>query len=84
MQKSAIPAGDFRREDYDVVCGQKVNALGRYIGYLRIRRIPDGKLIYPFDGCQVPGPFATGDEARHAACEMAEELIRLDIASPET
>lgn len=85
MEKStAMSAGRFRPEDYDVVCGQKVNALGRYIGYLRIRRKPDGKLIYPFDGCQVPGPFATGEEARRAACEMAEELVRLDIASPET
>ncbi|WP_027816399.1 DUF6723 family protein [Paraburkholderia bannensis] len=85
MDKSAAnSAGHFRPEDYEVVCGQKVNALGRYIGYLRIRRKPDGKLIYPFDGCQVPGPFATGEEARRAACEMADELVRLDIASPES
>lgn len=85
MDKSATnSAGRLRPEDYDVVCGQKVNGLGRYIGYLRIRRKPDGKLIYPFDGCQVPGPFATGEEARRAACEMAEELVRLDIASPES
>ncbi|WP_322048829.1 DUF6723 family protein [Paraburkholderia sp. J67] len=83
MDKPPIEAGSLRPEDYDVVCGQKVNALGSYIGSLRVRRKPDGKLIYPFDGCEVPGPFATGEEARRAACAMAEELVRLDIASPE-
>ncbi|WP_322102209.1 DUF6723 family protein [Paraburkholderia sp. J41] len=76
------PAG-LQPEDYEVICGQQVNALGRYIADLRIRRKTDGKLIYPFDGCEVPGPFATAQEARQAARVLADELVRLDIACPE-
>jgi hypothetical protein len=83
MDRNFIAAGILRPEDYEVVCRQQVNALGRYVGFLRIRRKPDGKRIYPFDGCQVPGPFATAEEARRAARELADELVRLDIASPE-
>jgi hypothetical protein len=84
MEKPGIFARMLGPEDYEIACGQKVNALGRYIGYLRIRRKTDGKLIYPFDGCEVPGPFATPDEARRAAQAMADELVQLDIAAPET
>ncbi|MFP3707980.1 HAMP domain-containing sensor histidine kinase [Paraburkholderia sp. SIMBA_009] len=80
----AVTTAVLRPDDYEVSCGQKVNALGSYIGYLRVRRKTDGKLIYPFDGCAVPGPFATPDEARRAALSMAQELVRLDIASPES
>ncbi|MEM5425970.1 MULTISPECIES: DUF6723 family protein [Paraburkholderia] len=68
---------------YEVVCRQKINAMGQYVGDLRIRRKADGKLIYPFDGCLVPGPFATADEARLAVRELAKEFVRLDLERPE-
>jgi hypothetical protein len=86
MDKSTLTGapGTLRPEDYDVICGQKVDGLGRYIGYLKIRRKTDGKVIYPFEGCTVPGPFTTAEDARNAARVLANELVDHDIARPET
>jgi hypothetical protein len=84
VDKRLSPPVPLQPDDYEVVCGHCVNALGHYIGLLRIRRKTDGKIIYPFDGCEVPGPYATGAEARSAARTLADELLRLDIERPET
>lgn len=83
MGKKKIFLPSLRAEDYEVICGQRINARGQYIGELRIRRTADGKVIYPFDGCKVPGPFETAEEARHATRQLAEELVRQDVANPE-
>lgn len=72
-----------RRDDYEVVCQPKMDIQGRYVGFLRVTRKTDGKVIYPFDGCVLPGPFLTASEAREVAHALGEEFVRLDISHPE-
>ncbi|WP_430231481.1 DUF6723 family protein [Paraburkholderia tropica] len=81
--RGEVPARVLTAADYEVKCGQGVAGLAGYRSKLRIRRLTDGKLIYPFEGCLVPGPFQTPEEARAAALRLAEELMHLDMLNPE-
>ncbi|MBN3808809.1 GGDEF domain-containing protein [Paraburkholderia sp. Ac-20347] len=68
--------------DYHVKFGKRITSLG-WLGTLKVRRLTDGKIIYPFDGCTDIGPFRTPDEEREAARLLADDLARQDIENPE-
>lgn len=84
MPKPVSALDVFDIGDYEVVCRPRVSILGNYAADLRIRRKTDRKLIYPHDGCRVPGVFDAPKDGRVAALELAHEVIRLDIEYPET
>jgi len=46
---------------------------------VRIERIADKRIIFPFDGSEVPGPFDSSDLAREAGVLRAHQLVEGDI-----
>lgn len=44
---------------YDVQAGHTVAASGGYRSKLRIRRVTDGRVIYPFEDCTVPSAYGS-------------------------
>jgi hypothetical protein len=56
---------------------------GRYIGRLKVIRKSDKRILFPFDGAPVIGPFEEQDDARRAATDLARRLIEADRAMPE-
>lgn len=79
---SSHPAAVLTAADYHVKFGKRLTSLG-WLGTLKVRRLTDGKIIYPFDGCTDIGPFRTPEEAREAARLLAEDLARQDTENPE-
>ena len=59
------------------------SGLNRHFAKVKIKRVTDGKIIFPFDGSETPGPFDTADEARHAGQVMAHRFVEGDIKNPE-
>lgn len=68
-------------EDYAVDIS--TSGLNRHFSKVKIKRMTDGKVIFPFDGSETLGPFDTADEARNAGRVMAHRLIEGDIKNPE-
>jgi hypothetical protein len=70
-----------RLQDIRVVsCGRG----GMHIGSLKVVRKTDGRLLFPFAGAPVIGPFATALEARSAATVCGARIVADDIRNPET
>jgi hypothetical protein len=55
-----------------------------HIGSLKVVRKTDGRLLFPFAGAPVIGPFATALEARSAATIYGAQIVADDIKNPET
>ena len=60
-----------------------LDAAGQYRGTLKVVRTIDRKLLFPFPGCSVIGPFRSGPEARAASEALGAEIVAADIAVPE-
>lgn len=58
-------------------------ASGEYTGDLKVVRVADAKLIYPFDGAAVIGPFPVAQAARDAAAQLGATLVDADLQNPE-
>jgi hypothetical protein len=71
-------------EDFEIYASYQVNAAGLYIGTLKVVRKTDGRLLFPFAGAPVIGPFPTRQEARNAADAYGSKIVAGDIVNPET
>ena len=69
-------------DDYAVYVSYRPS-LGRFVGTLKVVRLTDGRLLYPFEGAEEIGPFASRDVAREAAIKLGENIVRADLSSPE-
>ena len=56
---------------------------GRFIGTLKVVRLTDARLLYPFAGAEELGPFNTKDAAKEAAVRRGNEIIDADLSNPE-
>jgi hypothetical protein len=65
-------------EDYRVNVSS-FRAAGQFYARIRIERIADKRIIFPFDGSEVPGPFDSSDLAREAGVLRAHQLVEGDI-----
>jgi hypothetical protein len=55
----------------------------QYYGLLKVVRTTDGRILFPFVGAPIIGPFQTKYEARSAAKAFADRIIAGDLHNPE-
>jgi Family of unknown function (DUF6723) len=72
-----------RAEDFSIYASYQINAGGLYVGTLKVIRKTDGRMLFPFQGAPVLGPYPTRQEAREAAITHGEQIVASDIANPE-
>jgi len=72
-----------RPEDFAVYASYQINAGGLFVGTLKVIRKTDGRLLFPFQGAPVLGPYPSREEARQAAVARGEQIVANDIANPE-
>jgi hypothetical protein len=68
---------------YRIYAGYQRTPAGGYVGTLKVVRLRDSKLLYPFDGVSEIGPCSTGSEARRAAERVGGNVVLADTRSPE-
>jgi hypothetical protein len=71
-----------KAEDYRVEVSS-FRSSGQFYARIRIERLTDKKVIYPFEGAETLGPYESSDKAREAGQVRARELVDADIKSPE-
>jgi hypothetical protein len=72
------------QSDFKIYASSHVGAGGMHIGSLKVVRKTDGRLLFPFAGAPLIGPFATALEARSAATMYGAQIVADDIKNPET
>lgn len=55
----------------------------QFFGKLKVVRLTDKRVIYPYDGAEQIGPFTTREEALAAAQLLGEKLVESDLRNPE-
>ena len=83
MRKPGLQSGPPTEHDFEIYASYQVNAAGLYIGTLKVVRKTDGRLLFPFAGAPVIGPFPTRQEARTAAATFGSRIVAGDIDNPE-
>jgi hypothetical protein len=53
------------------------------MGTLKVVRVTDGRLLFPFHGAEELGPFETREAAKNAAKQRGMEIVEADLRSPE-
>ena len=82
--KAALQAKAAQTEDdYAVYASYRPSSCGRFIGTLKVIRLTDARLLYPFEGAEDIGPFSAKDAAREAAIQRGREIIQADLQHPE-
>ncbi|MDN7183353.1 hypothetical protein M0D69_36155 [Caballeronia sp. SEWSISQ10-4 2] len=72
-----------RAEDFAIYASYQINAGGLFVGTLKVIRKTDGRMLFPFQGAPVLGPYPTRQEAREAASIHGRQIVASDIANPE-
>jgi hypothetical protein len=55
----------------------------QYFGKLKVVRLTEKRVIYPYDGAEQIGPFESRQEAIAAAQILGEKLVESDLRTPE-
>lgn len=72
-----------RADDFAIYASYQINAGGLFVGTLKVIRKTDGRMLFPFQGAPVLGPYPTRQEACEAAINHGEQIVANDIAYPE-
>jgi hypothetical protein len=70
-------------EDYAVYASYRPSVGKRFVGTLKVVRLTDGRLLYPFEGSSEIGPFGSVDEAVCESRQQGEAIVRGDLTRPE-
>ncbi|WP_250454111.1 DUF6723 family protein [Caballeronia sp. ATUFL_M2_KS44] len=70
-------------DDYAIYASYRPHVSGAFVGTLKVVRLTDGRLLYPFDGADEIGPFTQKDDARNAAQARGKEIVEADLKMPE-
>lgn len=70
-------------EDYAIYASYRPCSGGGYLGTLKVVRLTDARLLFPFDGAEEIGPFATQEAARDAAEARGKAAVSADMRFPE-
>jgi hypothetical protein len=81
--KCPEPTPGHSAEDYRVYASYRPGASGRFMGTLKVVRVTDGRLLFPFDGAEEIGPFETKQAAKSAATLRGMQIVEADLRSPE-
>jgi hypothetical protein len=69
--------------DYRIYATYICTASGTFTGGLKVVRVTDGRILFPYDGAPEIGPFPDPSEAREAAMVEGNAVVAADLASPE-
>jgi hypothetical protein len=81
--KSAEPTPGRSEGDYKVYASYRPGSSGRFMGTLKVVRLTDGRLLFPFDGAEEIGPFDTREAAKQASKMRGLEIVQVDLRTPE-
>ncbi|SAL86184.1 hypothetical protein AWB74_07599 [Caballeronia arvi] len=81
--KPPEPTPGRSEDDYKVYASYRPGSSGRFMGTLKVVRLTDGRLLFPFEGAEEIGPFDTKDAAKQAAMLRGLEIVHLDLRAPE-
>ncbi|WP_250487761.1 DUF6723 family protein [Caballeronia sp. GaOx3] len=81
--KCAPPTPGRSEEDYRVYASCRPGSSGRFMGTLKVVRVTDGRLLFPFHGAEELGPFEAREAAKNAAKQRGMEIVEADLHSPE-
>jgi hypothetical protein len=70
-------------DDYQIYASYRRGLGTTFFGTLKVQRTTDKRLLFPFDGCPVIGPFSESKSATQAAIELGEQIIESDLSTPE-
>ncbi len=70
-------------DDFRIYASYRGSKTAGYLGTLKVVRVTDGRLLYPFDGADAIGLYSTKEEAIRAAQQRGEEIVSADLACPE-
>lgn len=81
-RKSAkyIPA---QTADQFAITATYIEQSKQFFGKLKVVRLTDKRVIYPYDGAEQIGPFESKREALAAAQLLGEKLVESDLRTPE-
>jgi hypothetical protein len=77
------PAAGHSTDDFQIYASYRGTSGSGFFGTLKVVRKTDGKLLFPFDGADSIGPYATKAEAAEAAQRRGDEVVFGDLACPE-
>ena len=69
-------------DDYAVYASYRPHLTG-FVRVLKVVRLTDARLLYPFDGADEIGPFSTQAAARAAAVQRGGDIVQGDLRTPE-
>lgn len=78
--RPTVPA--FALDDYKIYASYRLIG-GLYFGTLKVVRVTDLRVLFPFEGAPELGPYVTSDEAKEASQRLGTELAYGDLAHPE-
>ncbi|KND61119.1 hypothetical protein BVER_02939 [Candidatus Burkholderia verschuerenii] len=81
--RSVEPSPGVSADDFLIYASYRGTSGSGFFGTLKVVRKTDGKLLFPFEGADSIGPFASKAEAVDAAQARGEEVVNGDLASPE-
>ncbi|MEZ2354881.1 DUF6723 family protein [Caballeronia sp. RCC_10] len=81
--RNAPPAPGLTEDDFCIYASCRGSRASGYYGTLKVVRKTDGRILFPFDGADTIGPYATRDAAVAAAEHRGDEVVRGDLRTPE-
>ncbi|MDR5758489.1 DUF6723 family protein [Caballeronia sp. LZ035] len=70
-------------DDFQIYASYRGSTASGFFGTLKVVRKTDGRLLFPFDGADTIGPFATKADAVAAALARGDTVVSADLARPE-
>ncbi|SAL02914.1 DUF6723 family protein [Caballeronia ptereochthonis] len=83
FQKNIGAKAGQTEDDYALYASYRPHVSGGFVGTLKVVRLTDARLLYPFEGADEIGPHPSRDAAKEAAIARGSEIIKADLLNPE-
>lgn len=80
---SVRPKAGQTEDDYAIYASYRPQLGGAFVGTLKVVRLTDARLLYPFEGVSEIGPYTTKQAAKEAAMARGSEIVTADLCNPE-
>lgn len=81
--KPRPPTPGLSEDDFAVYASYRPDSSGRFVGTLKVVRLTDGRLLFPFEGAEEIGPFDSKEAAEEAASLRGSQIVEADLLAPE-